>query len=189
MITAPPKWQARSNFPPGTPGGAAGAFTDAAPALPPGPFEVGLVVRDVPAAYSRAVGAGAVPWAPPSVKPWGQGVAYVRDLNGMLVELCTPIGSAPQPPAAVRFFWVDSFAEEVGAGNPAAVVVIPDGDGAARPWPAASAMQRIAAENGLSETAFVRRLGDGGRWGLRWFTPEVEVDLCGQCVRASPETR
>lgn len=54
--------------------------------------EVGLVVDDVAAAYDRAVAAGAAPVLPPTSKPWGQVVAYVRDLDGFLVELCTSMG-------------------------------------------------------------------------------------------------
>ena len=54
-------------------------------------FEVGLLTDDVPAAYEQAVAAGATAWAPPKTKPWGQVVAYVRDLNGILVEICTPM--------------------------------------------------------------------------------------------------
>jgi len=46
----------------------------------------------VAAAYRRAVDAGAVSVVAPDARPWGQVVAYVRDLNGVLVELCTPMG-------------------------------------------------------------------------------------------------
>ncbi|WPB79602.1 VOC family protein [Archangium violaceum] len=55
--------------------------------------EVALVTPDVKAAYERAVKAGAGAAQPPKQKPWGQTVAYVRDLDGVLVELCTPISS------------------------------------------------------------------------------------------------
>ena len=66
------------------------------PGLPPadGPragFEVCLVTEDVAAGYSRAVGAGAAPISEPATKPWGQDVAYVRDPDGVLVELASPI--------------------------------------------------------------------------------------------------
>ena len=57
---------------------------------PPG-VEVGLVTDDVAAAWKRALEAGATPFVEPVVKPWGQTVAYVRDANGALVELCTPV--------------------------------------------------------------------------------------------------
>jgi uncharacterized glyoxalase superfamily protein PhnB len=59
--------------------------------LPPG-IEIGVVTDDVAAAWETALAAGATPLAPPATKPWGQTVAYVRDPEGMLVELCTPIG-------------------------------------------------------------------------------------------------
>ncbi|MBS2019509.1 MAG: VOC family protein [Deltaproteobacteria bacterium] len=58
----------------------------------PPAFEVGFVTDDVQAAFDVAVKAGATALAPPKQKPWGQTVAYVRDLNGFLVELCTPMG-------------------------------------------------------------------------------------------------
>jgi len=49
---------------------------------------------DVPAAYARAVGAGCTPVVAPTDKPWGQTVSYVRDLNGCLVELASPVSQA-----------------------------------------------------------------------------------------------
>ena len=55
-------------------------------------MEIGFTVADVPAAFDRAVGAGAAPLAAPTVKPWGQTVAYVRCPDGTLVELCTAMG-------------------------------------------------------------------------------------------------
>jgi lactoylglutathione lyase len=55
-------------------------------------IEIGLVTPDVPAAFDRAVTAGATPLQPPQAKPWGQTVAYVRCPDGSLVELCTPMG-------------------------------------------------------------------------------------------------
>ena len=54
-------------------------------------FEIALVTSEVPAAHARAVSCGAVELAPPTVKPWGQTVSYVRCPDGILVELCTPI--------------------------------------------------------------------------------------------------
>lgn len=56
--------------------------------------EIAFVVPDIEAAFRRAIDAGAAAVAPPTDKPWGQTVAYVRDLNGFLVELCTPAGAA-----------------------------------------------------------------------------------------------
>jgi predicted PhzF superfamily epimerase YddE/YHI9 len=73
-------------------------------------------------------------------------------------------------------FQVDAFTAEPFSGNPAAVVVLPV---AAEPaW-----MQRVAAEMNLSETAFLVPRPDG--FDLRWFTPAVEVDLCGHATLAS----
>jgi len=55
-------------------------------------MEIGLLTQDVAAACARAVAAGATLLKPPTVKPWGQTVAYVRCPDGSLVELCTPMG-------------------------------------------------------------------------------------------------
>lgn len=59
-------------------------------ATPPG-FELALVCEDIFKAYDEALQGGAAPVKAPVEKPWGQTIAYVRDLNGVLVELCTPI--------------------------------------------------------------------------------------------------
>lgn len=72
------------------------AATGMAPAAegvagPPAGFEVWLEAEDVAAALARAVAVGAEPVQEPVVKPWGQTVAYVRDLNGTLIELGTPV--------------------------------------------------------------------------------------------------
>ena len=73
---------------------------------------------------------------------------------------------------------VDSFTNRAFAGNPAAVCVLerPASD----VW-----MQRVAAEMNLSETAFLHRIDGGPRYQLRWFTPAVEVDLCGHATLAT----
>jgi lactoylglutathione lyase len=63
------------------------------PAEPPAGVEIGFVTDDVPAAWDAALAAGAIVVSPPTTKPWGQTVAYVRDLEGMLVEICTPVAS------------------------------------------------------------------------------------------------
>jgi PhzF family phenazine biosynthesis protein len=75
------------------------------------------------------------------------------------------------------FFWVDAFTNQVFAGNPAGVVPLES-------WPEDHLLQRIAFENGLSETAFFVRTGPA-RFQLRWFTPAVEVDLCGHATLAT----
>jgi len=71
---------------------------------------------------------------------------------------------------------VDAFTDQPFAGNPAAVCILP------RPAPDAW-MRDVAREMNLSETAFLHRLEDG--FSLRWFTPTVEVDLCGHATLAS----
>jgi PhzF family phenazine biosynthesis protein len=77
----------------------------------------------------------------------------------------------------VRIRVVDAFTDRAFAGNPAGVCVV-------ERWPDAPWMQRIAAELNLSETAFARPRPDGD-WDLRWFTPTVEVDLCGHATLAT----
>ena len=55
-------------------------------------FEIALCTPDVTQALQRAIAAGAKPMRPAEVMPWGQTIAYVADINGFLVELCTPVG-------------------------------------------------------------------------------------------------
>jgi PhzF family phenazine biosynthesis protein len=79
---------------------------------------------------------------------------------------------------------VDAFAHQPFVGNPAAVCVLdPPTDPPAESSIAATWMQQVAAEMNLSETAFVYPEGD--RFRLRWFTPIVEVDLCGHATLAT----
>jgi lactoylglutathione lyase len=54
--------------------------------------EIAFVTEDVQKMYDYAVAAGAHPYKKPGQKPWGQMVGYVRDLNGFLVEICSPLG-------------------------------------------------------------------------------------------------
>ena len=75
------------------------------------------------------------------------------------------------------FFWIDAFTDRVFAGNPAGVVPLDR-------WLPDEVMQQIAFENGLSETAFFVRTGPG-QFHLRWFTPAIEVELCGHATLAS----
>jgi PhzF family phenazine biosynthesis protein len=80
------------------------------------------------------------------------------------------------PPLTLPLYQVDAFANRPFTGNPAAVCptegAVPE-----------ALMQDVAAENNLSETAFFHRQGDA--YSLRWFTPTVEVDLCGHATLAS----
>jgi lactoylglutathione lyase len=57
-------------------------------------FEVCFVTDDVQSAFDRAIGEGAEEVTPPQTKPWGQDVAYIRDLDGNLVEIASPAGGA-----------------------------------------------------------------------------------------------
>jgi len=80
-------------------------------------------------------------------------------------------------PTTLPFFWIDAFTQTLGKGNPAGVVPLDT-------WPEDALLQLIAFENGLSETAFFVRTGPA-RFHLRWFTPAVEVDLCGHATLAA----
>jgi PhzF family phenazine biosynthesis protein len=77
---------------------------------------------------------------------------------------------------SVPIFQIDAFTSEAFRGNPAAVCLLTDP--APEDW-----MQNVAAEMNLAETAFVVAGGDA--FGLRWFTPKVEVDLCGHATLAA----
>ena len=76
----------------------------------------------------------------------------------------------------IRLLQVDTFTDRALGGNPAAVCPL-------NAWLDEATMQAIAAENNLSETAFLVPEGEGYR--LRWFTPNVEVDLCGHATLAA----
>jgi PhzF family phenazine biosynthesis protein len=76
----------------------------------------------------------------------------------------------------VPIYQVDAFTDRLFGGNPAAVCPLEE-------WLPDDTLQAIAAENNLAETAFFIRDGDG--YALRWFTPTVEVDLCGHATLAS----
>jgi PhzF family phenazine biosynthesis protein len=73
-------------------------------------------------------------------------------------------------------FQVDAFASKAFEGNPAAVVPLKE-------WLSDEVMQAIAAENNLAETAFIVPKGEG--YHLRWFTPAIEVPLCGHATLAT----
>ena len=75
-----------------------------------------------------------------------------------------------------KIYQVDAFAEKLFSDNPAAVCPLDQ-------WPEDSLMQQIAMENNLAETAFY--VNNGDYYALRWFTPTVEVDLCGHATLAA----
>ncbi len=79
----------------------------------------------------------------------------------------------------IPFYWVDAFTSRAFAGNPAGVCPLSE-------WVPDDALQAIAKENNLSETAyFVPKALARDEYELRWFTPEMEVDLCGHATLAS----
>ncbi|MBU3974858.1 MAG: PhzF family phenazine biosynthesis protein [Alphaproteobacteria bacterium] len=79
----------------------------------------------------------------------------------------------------MRQWTIDAFAAAPFRGNPACVVEPFD------QWPSDDWMQALAKENNQAETAFLLRTADPARFGLRWFTPGMEVDLCGHATLAS----
>jgi PhzF family phenazine biosynthesis protein len=76
----------------------------------------------------------------------------------------------------IKIYQVDAFTDKIFSGNPAAVCILDS-------WIADELMQSIANENNLAETAFV--IPDGQGFEIRWFTPTVEVDLCGHATLAT----
>lgn len=76
----------------------------------------------------------------------------------------------------LKIYQIDAFAEELFTGNPAAVCIL-------EAWLEEELMQKIAMENNLAETAFVVKKEN--HYQIRWFTPELEVDLCGHATLAS----
>ena len=76
----------------------------------------------------------------------------------------------------LKLYQIDAFTDRIFGGNPAAVCLLDK-------WLSDEVMQHIAAENNLAETAFIVKNND--RYDIRWFTPVVEVDLCGHATLAS----
>lgn len=76
----------------------------------------------------------------------------------------------------IPIFQIDAFTNRVFCGNPAAVCILEQ-------WLPDDTMQNIATENSVAETAFVKPFNDG--YKIRWFTPEIEMDLCGHATLAS----
>lgn len=76
----------------------------------------------------------------------------------------------------IKMFQVDAFTDKLFGGNPAAVCILDA-------WLPEDQLQAIAAENNLAETAFITTNEDG--FNIRWFTPVVEVDLCGHATLAA----
>lgn len=76
----------------------------------------------------------------------------------------------------MKQYIVDAFTDKIFSGNPAAVCVLDN-------FPSEDIMQNIAAENNLSETAFVVKEND--RYHIRWFTPKSEIDFCGHATLAA----
>jgi len=79
----------------------------------------------------------------------------------------------------MKIYQIDAFASEMFTGNPAAVCPLES-------WLSDELMQKIAAENNLAETAFLVKKNEG--YEIRWFTPKIEVDLCGHATLAAAYT-
>ena len=78
-----------------------------------------------------------------------------------------------------KIYQIDAFTTKLFGGNPAAVCIL-------EKWLETDLMQQIAAENNLAETAYAVKKDD--HYELRWFTPEIEVDLCGHATLATAFT-
>jgi len=76
----------------------------------------------------------------------------------------------------LTIYQIDAFTDQLFGGNPAAICPLTE-------WLPTEIMQKIALENNLSETAFIIPEGDG--YYIRWFTPAIEVDLCGHATLAT----
>jgi PhzF family phenazine biosynthesis protein len=99
-----------------------------------------------------------------------------QNLPAIFRVTLAPDTRASRFPMPTPCYQIDAFTDRPFSGNPAAVCLLDrdvDDD-----W-----MQNVAAEMNLAETAFLQPRGDA--WSLRWFTPEVEVDLCGHATLAS----
>jgi len=75
----------------------------------------------------------------------------------------------------VPYYQIDAFTDRMFGGNPAGVCLL-------QQWPSDTLLQNIAAENNLAETAFLIKKEES--YDIRWFTPTVEVDLCGHATLA-----
>lgn len=80
----------------------------------------------------------------------------------------------------MKFYIVDAFTETLFGGNPAGVVILPEG----ADFPSDEVMVKTAAELRYSETAFIKKLNDK-EFNIRYFTPAAEVDLCGHATIGS----
>src|SRR5215211_4010389 len=80
----------------------------------------------------------------------------------------------------LTIYQVDAFTDKVFGGNPAAIIPL-------QSWLDEKLMQQIAMENNVSETAFIvsSDTGDEASYHIRWFTPAVEIELCGHATLAS----
>lgn len=78
----------------------------------------------------------------------------------------------------MKYYVVDAFSDQLFKGNPAGVCICDS-------FPDARLMQNIAMENNLSETAFIVPKEQPGHFDLKWYTPELEIDLCGHATIAS----
>ena len=80
----------------------------------------------------------------------------------------------------MKFYIVDAFTDTLFGGNPAGVVILPDGTD----FPSDEIMVKTAAELRYSETAFIKRINEK-EFNIRYFTPAAEVDLCGHATIGS----
>jgi len=101
---------------------------------------------------------------------------FVRAVTGRDADTAHGFNENRRIAMKITMYQVDAFTREVFKGNPAAVCILDQ-------WPGKELMQKIANENNLSETAFAVPGKEG--YGIRWFTPGTEVDLCGHATLAT----
>src|SRR6185295_18741443 len=118
-------------------------------------------------------------WRPPDRRhaPPGRRARERRLRNHARIVRHTFPLTARRTIAGMRLFQIDAFTDAAFRGNPAGVCLLDNRD-VDDTW-----MQNVAAEMNVSETAFARRNQDD--WSLRWFTPTVEVALCGHATLAT----
>jgi len=101
---------------------------------------------------------------------------WALSVHVRVIRVCDTVRTFAGLAMRAAIFQVDAFTRRRFAGNPAAVMLLDE-------YPAEALMQAVAAENNLAETAFIVAHGDDYR--IRWFTPSVEVPLCGHATLAS----
>lgn len=105
-------------------------------------------------------------------------ISTIKNCEACLERLQALLGYFICQKMVIKLYQVDAFTNQLFGGNPAAVCQLES-------WLPDSVLQQIAIENNLSETAFFIPLAVPDVYELRWFTPELEIDLCGHATLAT----